>query len=112
MPSGEATSPARECLKGEEIDPTGQAKPCQEGKDLTSQIIQTPFSSSHANGLPQVGLDSTFVVILLAIIFGVIVGAIASTAQKKCPTCGSVVDYDYVGYSGHKAYCHRCKKIV
>lgn len=58
--SGDATSPARTCLRAGEVDPQGQAKLCE--------TIQPSFSSSHVNDIPRVGGESWGVAFVLAMI--------------------------------------------
>lgn len=73
--SGDATSPARDCLKGEEVDPTGQAKLCQDGNDVITETVQPPAIS-----LPTVGAS---VNLIMPIIFTLILIAILMWHERR-----------------------------
>lgn len=77
MTSGEAISPARDCLKGEEIDPTGQAQLCadpcdpknvkQGGECIETTVQPTPTAAPSIQAIPRVGVSATgFLVAFLA----------------------------------------------
>lgn len=103
----------RSCPTEPQVDPATGAKLCE--LPHATQTIQPSISSSHETGLPRVGLtvDSVFSSLILAIMITLIIKVIVEVSiPKRCKHCGSVVDYNHVGYDGSKAYCHRCKKIV
>lgn len=75
--SGDATSPARDCLKGEEVDPTGQAKLCEDGKDLTTETVQP---SPVVANIPKVGAS---VNLIMPVIFTLILIAILMWYERR-----------------------------
>lgn len=71
--TGDPTSPARTCLKGEEIDPQGIATPC-----VTPTVSATPTPT--ITSLPTVGGDGSF---LMAALFSAILVLIVIRFGKK-----------------------------
>ena len=80
--SGDATSPARDCLKGEEVDPTGQAKLCQDGKDLITETVQPTAISLPTVGA-SVNLIMPVIFTLILVALAIFIGILKFTDKEK-----------------------------